>query len=224
MNPDSQWLAIETERRSLADLLDTLSAEQWESRSLCVEWRVRDVAAHVAMTPRAPTLSTTITGMVRARGDLWAFGRDVAIAHAQRPTDQIVEELRRDAARRTKPAFTSVQNLLMDALVHGQDIAVPLGLHRPMPRDAAVAGFERVWSMGWPFHAQKRLRGLRLVAVDADIAVGRGEVVKGSISALLLLATERTAAALDRLEGPGVDLLRSTPPRPGSPGERPLSR
>ena len=58
------------------------------------------------------------------------------------------------------PAVTNAKNILLDAIVHGQDIAVPLGIERPVPVDAAVAGFERTWSMGWPFHARKRLRGL----------------------------------------------------------------
>ncbi len=73
-----------------------------------------------------------------------------------------------------------------------------------MPVDAAAAGFERVWRMGWPFHARKRLRGLRLVATDAPLDVGEGAVVEGRASDLLLLATGRTEAAVRRLSGPGL--------------------
>ena len=35
------------EYNAFADLLDTLSAEQWETPSRCDGWRVADVAAHV---------------------------------------------------------------------------------------------------------------------------------------------------------------------------------
>ena len=35
------------ERTDLADLLETLTPEQWEAPSLCQGWRVRDVVAHV---------------------------------------------------------------------------------------------------------------------------------------------------------------------------------
>ena len=42
----------------------------------------------------------------------------------------------------------------MDAIVHGQDIAVPLGIGRPVPKEAGRAAFDRVWGMGWPFHAE----------------------------------------------------------------------
>jgi len=34
-------------RRRLTDLFEGLAAEEWDVRSLCGEWTVRDVAAHV---------------------------------------------------------------------------------------------------------------------------------------------------------------------------------
>ncbi len=40
--------AISAERRELADLLDTLRADQWNRQSLCAGWRVREVAAHMS--------------------------------------------------------------------------------------------------------------------------------------------------------------------------------
>jgi uncharacterized protein (TIGR03083 family) len=96
---------------------------------------------------------------------------------------------------------------MLDVLVHGQDIAIPLGLPRRVPVDAAAAAATRVWTMSWPmsraFRARSRLRELRLVATDADWSVGEGHRVEGPIEALLLLLTGRTAA-LDRLSGPGV--------------------
>ncbi len=72
---DATWAALEQERLSLADLLDELSPGQWAASSLCARWRVRDVAAHVAMTPTAPTTPTLLRALVRARGDLWSAGR-----------------------------------------------------------------------------------------------------------------------------------------------------
>ncbi|HEY6574294.1 MAG TPA: maleylpyruvate isomerase family mycothiol-dependent enzyme, partial [Mycobacterium sp.] len=43
------------ERLDLADFLAGLTPEQWASPTLCEDWRVRDVAAHVVsfegMTP-----------------------------------------------------------------------------------------------------------------------------------------------------------------------------
>lgn len=206
MERDAQWLAIERERHTLADLLETLTAAQWESPSLCTEWRVRDVAAHVAMTWRM-TAGIIVRGLARSRGDTQAFGRDLAVADAQRPTPDIVAELRREAATRTRPFVTSVPALLADVVVHGQDIAVPLRLDREAPRDAAVAAFDYLWHRSWPFYPRRRLAGTRLVATDADVSVGEGELVEGPLSALTLLVSMRIEGALSRVRGPGVELV-----------------
>jgi hypothetical protein len=105
------------------------------------------------------------------------------------------------------PVVTNAQNILLDVLVHGQDIAVPLGLDHPVPSAAGLAAFHRIWSMGWPFHARRRLAGVTLVATDADLAVGDGPEVHGHLADLLLLTTGRTAAARARLSGPGLEQL-----------------
>jgi hypothetical protein len=37
MDPDAAWTIIEEQRRSLADLLEELTEDQWETRSLCAD-------------------------------------------------------------------------------------------------------------------------------------------------------------------------------------------
>lgn len=209
---ETRWRDVERERLTLADLLDSLTPQQWESPSLCARWRVRDVAAHVAMSPvPEPSMPTLIAALVHARGHLWDAAAQIAMDYAHRPTAEIADTLRRVANSRGMPRITNADNLLMDILIHGQDIALPLGIERPMPIDAAVAGFERVWSMGWPFRAQRRMRGMRLIATDApvDVGVRDGQPIHGKLADLLLLVTGRTDAALARLAGEGVDALRS---------------
>jgi hypothetical protein len=111
---------------------------------------------------------------------------------------------------------------LIDVLVHGQDIALPLGRPRAVPVDAATTAATRVWTVGWPlrtaFAARRRLAGLRLVATDVDWSVGEGDEVAGPIDALLLLLTGRTAA-LGRLAGPGVARLPAREAEPGRIGQ-----
>lgn len=205
---DTTWTCVEAERRTLADLLDGLTPEQWEAESLCTEWRIRDVAAHLTMTPDgAPNSWSMIKALARNRGHLWRAGRDVAIAYAERSTDQITGDLRRQGASRTKPVFVVAENILLDLLVHGQDIAVPLGLDRPVPPVAGEVALRRTWAMGWPFYARRRLEGLGLHADDCDWSSGSGLELSGSSGALLLLMTRRDDAALDRLHGPGVEIL-----------------
>lgn len=210
MSIETQWTRIESERRSLSELLTGLDAERWEAGSLCARWRVRDVAAHLAMTACGlPTLGATVTGVVRARGHLWDFGHDVAVSWAARPTAEIASTLRDRAASRSLPAVAMARNVLLDVVVHGQDIAVPLGVAHPIPTETGLAVFDRLWRMGWPFHARRRLGGCTLRATDADLQVGHGPSVSGPLAALILLAAGRDAAARARLDGPGLALVRT---------------
>jgi uncharacterized protein (TIGR03083 family) len=204
MDRDEKWTVIAGQRRVLADLLAGLDEQQWQRPSLCTQWRVMDVAAHVALTPQSPGIVRILAKSVRTHGDLQAVNRDMAIAHAARSPAELVAELRTLADSRHKPAITRLDNLMFDVLVHVQDIAVPLGLPTAMPLAAARDGAQRVWRMGWPFWARRRLGGLRLTATDVDWTAGEGAEVRGPVQALLLLLTGRTAAALPQLTGPGM--------------------
>jgi uncharacterized protein (TIGR03083 family) len=205
LSRDESWQVIEQERLTLADLLATLSDPECELPSLCAGWRIKDVAAHLALAPQPPSLGGMLVAGARAGGRFNRLNHDLAVAHANTPGLDLVTELRHHAASRRLPAVTNYRNILFDVLVHGQDIAVPLGRERAMPLGAARSGAQRVWSMGWPFWAKHRLGGITLSATDTDWSVGRGARVEGPISALLLLVTGR--AALDRLAGPGLEQL-----------------
>lgn len=208
MDEDAVWAAIDRERLDLADLLEDLSDEEWAHPSLCAGWRIRDVAAHLALahTGRAQA----VVGILRAGGSFDRMIRDTARRHATVPTKQVIAEIRAmGGSRRRAPGVTHLEPLL-DILVHGQDIAIPLGRPRTMPVDAAATAATRVWTMGWPFstafRARTRLRGLELVATDTDWSVGEGAQVEGPVEALLLLLTGRTAS-VSRLSGTGVGQL-----------------
>jgi hypothetical protein len=73
-----------------------------------------------------------------------------------------------------------------------------------VPVTTARQGLDRVWEMGWPFRAQRRLAGLHLRATDTDWERGEGPPVEGTALALLLLLTGRTETARPLLDGPGV--------------------
>ena len=97
MDREESWVVISEQRLSLARLLEGLSDEEWGQPSLCAEWRVRDVAAHVAMAPQIPRPGSMIAGAIRARASFHRINHDVAVRHAARPTRDIVAELRRYA-------------------------------------------------------------------------------------------------------------------------------
>lgn len=206
MNRDDVWQTIDQERLSLADLLDGLTPEEWETPSLCAGWRVREVAAHLTLS-QTGVLRATVD-VIRARGDVNRMIHDTAVRQARLPVDQYGPLLRGMAgSRRTAPGVTHLEPLI-DILVHGQDIAIPLGRTRTMPPVAAATAANRVWPALWPFRAERRLRGFRLTATDHPWSAGQGRQIEGPIAALLLLLTGRPAA-LPQLTGPGLPELEA---------------
>jgi uncharacterized protein (TIGR03083 family) len=217
MERDEVWRTVERSRLALADLLDGLAPDEWEQPSLCAGWRVREVAAHLTLAPQFALLDGA-AAVIRAGGRFHRMIDQTARRKAAQPTATLVAELRAHAGSRRLPPGTNHLNTLFDVLVHSQDIAVPLGRPLPMPPDAARVAAERVWTMGWPFQARRRLAAFRLSATDvawtrasgasADIT---GALIEGPIEALLLLLTGRAAAALPRLRGAGADRLARSP-------------
>ena len=84
-----------------------------------------------------------------------------------------------------------MQQPLIEVLVHGQDIAVPLGIDLPMPPDAAVEAAKRLAGMNFPLKARQRLDGTRLVAADADFAAGKGSGVTAPIRDIVMVLAGR---------------------------------
>lgn len=192
MDAEQYWTIIAAERRATADLLATLTEEQWRTPSLAEGWLVRDVAAHLALASQSPSVPALLRDLLLAWGSFDRMNHDTAVRYAEtRRNSQLADELHDNAESRRLPAPTNYKNTLVDVLVHEQDIARPLGIDRPMPLDAARAGADHVWSMGFPYRAQRKLRGYRLVATDVDWAAGAGEEVREPISLLLLHLTGR---------------------------------
>ena len=206
LSTDEVWAVVDRERQDLAGLLDGLSDVQWDTPSLCAGWRVREVAAHLTLAHMRP--GRAAVEAVRAQGSFDRMVRDTALRRATAPREQLVADLRAMVgSRRRAPGVTPLEPFL-DVLVHGQDIALPLGISRPLALDAATTAATRVWTAPWPlsraFAVRRRLAGLRLVAEDVDWAVGDGLLVEEPVEALLLVLTGRSPAVLHRLRGPGA--------------------
>lgn len=210
MDENTVWAIIDRQRLGLADLLDDLTDEEWNQPSLCAGWRVREVAAHLALAHAGPLWAGV--NLMRAAGSFDRMVRDTARRHATAPTAQLSAQIRAMiGSRKRAPGVTHLEPLI-DVLVHGQDITIPLGRPRSMPVEAAATAATRVWTMRWPldtaFRARSRLAGTQLTATDTDWSVGEGPQVAGPIEALLLLLTGRSVS-LRRLSGPGADRLRN---------------
>lgn len=206
IDTEQVWQAVAAERAGLVELLRSLPENSWEQTSLCAGWRVRDVVAHLIMSADSG-LGAIVFNLVRARGNFDRMVRDTAIRYADRKTaTQLLAELRDSVDARVTPVGTTPVDRLMDLLVHGQDIAIPLGIPRQMPVPAAESALDRVWHGGFPFHARKKFGNYRLVASDSDWTAGAGSIIEGSVTNLLLLITGRRPVP-DQLTGAGADQL-----------------
>ena len=171
MNTDEIWRSVDDQRIELAGLLEGLNSEQWTAPSLCDGWQVCDVAAHLTHSHMNPVraVAEAVRSGFRFDAMISRLGRE-----DRRSQTEIAAALRAMAGSRKRVPGTSVQQPLIELLVHGQDITVPLGIDRPMPIDAACEAAKRLSGMTFPLNARRILAGVRLVATDADFAAGEG--------------------------------------------------
>jgi uncharacterized protein (TIGR03083 family) len=182
--------AIAAERRELADLLDTLTPEQWDAPSLCAGWRVREVAAHMSLGFRYP-LPRVLWELVRARGGLHRMTDRRARADAAAlGTPQLAAALRDHARHPWRPPVGGIAAALGHDVVHGLDITVALGLGREVPHPRLRPLLERVTVTSGRFFGAD-LTGVRLVADDLDWSFGTGPELVGPAQELLLVAFGR---------------------------------
>src|SRR4051794_32846301 len=124
MDLDAVWASIDSERSSMADLLDELSPAEWETPSLCAAWRVQEVAAHLTLAHTG--LGAALVGAIRAGGSYNRAIRDTAMRAAALPRAEYARRLRAMVGSRRTAPFISPLEPLIDVLVHGQDITLPL--------------------------------------------------------------------------------------------------
>lgn len=191
MDGDTIWRHIDTQRTALADILETLPENAWQTPSLCTAWTVRDVAAHLTFSHAS--LRELLGLAVRSGFRYNTTVRDAAL-RSPLSHEQIIDRLRSFIGSRQTVPFVSEREPLLDILIHTQDICLPLDIDRPMPTDAAVVALERViwWSRRLPLGP--RLRDIRLVATDVAWEWGSGRRVEGPIQWLLLAAGGRVVA------------------------------
>ena len=206
MDESAAWQTISTERQALADLLDTLTPEQWATPSLCRGWTVRHVAAHLMVGPTG-SMAGFLRAMVRARGSFDRANRLLAEDRARLPTATLVADLREHAGSRFTPPGLDWHAPLTDLLVHRLDITVPLGLDHGRPLDPWADALDMLVSKrAVPAFLPRGLPELTLTAPDVDWSSGTGPRVAAPAEALALAITRRPAR-LDELTGPGSEAL-----------------
>ena len=197
MNTDEIWRNVDEQRASLAGLLESLSPQQWTTASLCEGWKVRDVAAHLTHSQMSP--GRVVVEACKSRFRFDPMVKRLALAD-NRSQAEIVAAFRGMVGSRKHIVGTKPLDPLTDALVHGQDIAVPLGIDRPMPAAAAAATANHMWHMRFPMQPAKQFTGIRLLATDADFAAGEGYEIKAPIREILMAITGRPSGISDEVK------------------------
>jgi uncharacterized protein (TIGR03083 family) len=203
------WAMVDAERTELADLADTLTAEQWDAPSLCAGWKVRDVVAHVIQGATVGT-GESIKQLVKYGFRINKLLNEEALKGGAEPTDQLRTELRATIGSRVKQPGVKPPGMVFETVVHQQDVRRPLGKRRQIPADRLrVALDDATRYNNTLLPTKKRLKGLHLKATDLDWETGAadGAEVTGPGEALLMAAVGRPDALAD-LSGPGVDTLR----------------
>ncbi|MGA2520365.1 MAG: maleylpyruvate isomerase family mycothiol-dependent enzyme [Acidimicrobiales bacterium] len=202
------WPTVHAERKALAADLGIIDAGQWSTPSMCEQWTVRDVLAHMTATARIspPTFFPKLVGSGFSLSRMQA--KDIAVERGATPADTLA---------RFESVLTSVKHppgpadsWLGETLVHAEDIRRPLGITHDYPTEAVVRVADFYKGSNLVIGAKRRIAGLSLRATDVEWSHGAGPEVAGPILALVLAMAGR-AAALDALGGDGVGTLRSRP-------------
>ena len=182
---------IRTERLAFIDLLESLTEDQWQTPSLCSAWTVEHVAAHLAWAPVSGPLEM-VPAALRAGFRPNRMIADAAVRWTARGRPAILDQLRKNVASDAKPVGVPPVAALADAVVHGLDVRLPLGLHRDVDPEAFRLIADWTVTSRWPMtvpvggNPRKRLRGTRLVAIDADWTWGEGAEVREPTDMILL--------------------------------------
>jgi uncharacterized protein (TIGR03083 family) len=196
--------AVRDEMLDLADRLGELDHEQWNSPSLCAQWRTRDVLAHMAAGAEGVFgVGWILRSMLRHGFD---YNRWVALDGQVRGREdpEIILTAFRSAAA-SPPRGRPVKSL-MHVLIHGQDVCRPLGIKRDLPETHLVPVADFIRGDVRIFGAKKRIAGLKLIATDMDWSHGNGPEVTGPAEALVMMMAGRLVA-LNDLSGEGKVVL-----------------
>lgn len=196
----------EIQVRELAALVDDLSAldpRQWRSTTLCADWDVEEVVAHLGAAATTTRLGW-IRSIVAARFDADVHNRR-RLEEFRGATPHETLERFRHVGTITLPVKSSPAGL-GEVIVHAEDIRKPLGL-RHTPDAAGLLAVARFFATkDFAVNSRTLVKGLALRATDADFREGSGPEVRGPLLSLVMVMAGRRAF-LPVLDGDGVPEL-----------------
>lgn len=203
---EALWAQAHAERAALAEDLSGLTAEQWRHRTLCGEWDVEQVVAHLTA---AASLNQWqwLRSMLGARFRPDVHNERRLTEHRGETPAGTLDRFRAVIGSTTAPSGHTPA-YLGEVVVHAQDIRQPLGLPRTPSVGALTPVADFFARRNFTVSSRTHVAGLRLQADDGPFAAGTGPVITGTTLALVMAMAGR-AAYLDHLDGPGVPTVRA---------------
>jgi uncharacterized protein (TIGR03083 family) len=206
---DPLWPLAHAERTALAADLSGLDTVQWQHGTLCGEWDVEEVVAHLTA---AASLNQWrwVRSMLGARFRADVHNQRRMIEHLGSTPAETLDRFRSIVDSNTAPSG-HIPAYLGEVVVHAQDIRYPLGMPRTPDVDALTPVAEFFVRRNFTVASRTVAAGLQLRADDGPFASGTGPLVTGSTLALVMSMAGR-APYVDQLDGPGVPTLRARVP------------
>jgi uncharacterized protein (TIGR03083 family) len=200
------WTLVAAERGALAADVAGLTPEQWASPSLCPDWTIRDVVAH--LTAAASTTPVSFFGQFAKAG--FNFDKYANAGLARRlgaDTDATLAGFRAVQNSRTSPPGPK-PTWLGEVVVHAEDIRRPCAIAHTYDPEALRKVADFYQGSNTLIGAKNRIAGLALRATDQDWSHGTGLAVEGPLLSLVVAMTGRKSHVGD-LTGEGVEELDS---------------
>jgi uncharacterized protein (TIGR03083 family) len=182
---------IAAQRGQLATVLEALPASGWDQPTLCAGWRVREVVAHITMPfrYRGPRF---ILELARSRGRFNEMADRLARGDAARMSPaELAEGVRSNVNHPWRPPGGGFEGALAHDLIHGLDIAVPLGLAFPVPEERLRRILPASTTTKTVAYFGVDLAGVQFQARDLDWTLGSGTPLSGTAADLLLAVCGR---------------------------------
>jgi len=193
------------ERTEMADFLASLRPEQWDQPSLCLGWRIRDVAAH-AVSYEEHGVADLMSRLARARFRPGRLNQVALAEYGARDPQEVVAFLRGHLTPSGATARFGGRVGLVDAMIHHQDMRRPLGMRRQIPAERLLCALPFAVTAP-PLRGFWNARRVRVVATDLDWSRGRGPEARGPAEAVLMVLAGRRGVARE-LTGPGASILQ----------------
>jgi len=202
------WPVVHAERKALAADLAGIGDDRWAVPSLCSQWTVRDVVAHMTATAKISPASF----FPRLVGSGFSLTRlqkkDIAANRGSSPSEAL--SLFESVITSEKGPPGPPETNLGETLVHANDIRRALGIPHDYPTDAVITIADFYKRSNLIIGGKRRVTGVTLKATDVEWSNGSGPEVSGPIMTLVMAMTGRKQV-LDELAGDGVAVLRQRP-------------